>query len=145
MKKLLAASLLLGLLATAAAPAAHAQTTSVKKVKVKKDKVKAKIDEAERPAEGRGNHLAEMTQDLNLTAEQQTRVAAIQQEQQQQMQQLRSAGSDDRSALMQQMRTLDEATDAKMKGVLTAAQFQQYQARKKDRPRPMGPRPGGDR
>ncbi|MFD2787597.1 hypothetical protein [Hymenobacter rubripertinctus] len=39
------------------------------------------------------------------------------------------------------MRTLDEATDGKRKAVLTAGQFQQYQAKKKNQPRPMGPRP----
>ncbi|RSK47129.1 Spy/CpxP family protein refolding chaperone [Hymenobacter rigui] len=145
MKKLLTASLLLGVLAGAVAPMAQAQTTPVK-VKARKDKVKAKPDADVRGGRGPGNRMAEMTKDLNLTANQQTQVAAIQQEQLQQMQALRgNGGTEDREARMQQMRTLDESTDAKLKGVLTPEQFQQYQAAKQNRRQRMGPPPGGNR
>ncbi|UPL47617.1 hypothetical protein [Hymenobacter sublimis] len=158
MKKFLATSLLLGLLAGATAPAALAQTTPAKtKVKAKKDKVKAKgtATDATAPTEGRGgaggrggrgNMLAEMTKELNLTADQQTKVAAIQQEQMQQMQTLRASGeTTDRQARMQQMRSLDESTNAKLQGVLTPEQFQQYQAKKQERMRRPGPPAGGTR
>lgn len=159
MKKFLAASLLLGLLAGATAPAALAQTEPAKtKVKAKKDKVKAKgtTADATAPAEGRGgpgggrggrgNMLAEMSKELNLTADQQTKVAAIQQEQRQQMQSLRASGeTTTQEARMQQMRTLEESTDAKLKGVLTPEQFQQYQAKKQERMRRPGPPAGGTR
>lgn len=153
MKKFLAASLLLGLLAGATAPDALAQTTAAKtKVKAKKDKVKAK-GTAGAPAEGRGgpgggrgNLLADMTKELNLTADQQTQVAAIQQEQRQQMQRLRAGGeTTDRQARMQQMRALEQSTDTKLQGVLTPEQFQQYQAKKQERMRRPGPPAGGTR
>ncbi|GAB2785866.1 Spy/CpxP family protein refolding chaperone [Hymenobacter luteus] len=158
MKKFLAASLLLGLLAGATAPVALAQTAPAKtKVKAKKDKVKAKgTAEAATPAEGRGgpgggrggrgNLLAEMTKELNFTADQQTKVAAIQQEQMQQMKSLRASGeTTGRQARMQQMRSLEESTDAKLQGVLTPEQFQQYQAKKQERMRRPGPQGGGTR
>jgi periplasmic protein CpxP/Spy len=149
MKKLLAASLLLGVLAGATAPAAQAQTTPAK-TKVKKDKLKTKADDSEQPDAGRGgrgpgNRLAEMTKELSLTSEQQASVAAIWQEQVQQLQAQRSAGgTEDRAARMQQLRALEESTDAKLKAVLTPEQFQQYQAKKQQRQR-MGPPPGGSR
>ncbi|RSK43491.1 hypothetical protein [Hymenobacter perfusus] len=150
MKKLLVAPLLLGLLAGAATPAAHAQTTPTK-VKAKKDKVKAKTDGDEKPGAGRGgrgpgNRMAEMTKDLNLTADQQTRIAAIQQEQLQQMQAQRGTGGpEDRTARMQQMRVQEESTDAKLKGILTPEQYQQYQAKKQERMKRQGPPSGTNR
>lgn len=147
MKKLLAASLLLGLLAGATAPAALAQTTPTK-TKIKKDKLKTKADngeksDASRGGRGPGNRLAELTKDLNLTPEQQTKVAAIQQEQLQQMQAQR--GTEDRTARMQQMRAQQQSIDARLKGVLTPEQFQQYQAKKQQQRQRMGPPPGGNR
>lgn len=155
MKKFLAASLLLGLLAGATAPAALAQTAPAQtKVKAKKDKVKAKgTAEATAPTEGRGglsggrggrgNMLAEMTKELNLTADQQTKVAAIQQDQMQQMKSLRTSGeTTDRQARMQQMQSLQASTDAKLKDVLSPEQFQKYQTKKQERMRRPGPQSG---
>ncbi|AHJ97208.1 hypothetical protein [Hymenobacter swuensis] len=150
MKKLLVASLLLGLLAGATVPSAQAQTAPTK-VKAKKDKLKTKTEGDEKPGEGRGgrgqgNRLAEMTKDLNLTADQQTRVAAIQQEQMQQMQAQRgTGGTEDRTARMQQMRAQEESTDAKLKGVLTPEQYQKYQAKKQERMKRQGPPSGTNR
>jgi len=148
MKKLLVAPLLLGLLAGATAPTAHAQTTPPK-VKAKKDKAKPDGDEkpgAGRGGRGPGNRMAEMTKDLNLTADQQTRIAAIQQEQLQQMQAQRGTGGpEDRTARMQQMRAQEESTDAKLKGVLTPEQYQQYQTKKQERMNRQGPPSGTNR
>ncbi|TGD79593.1 hypothetical protein [Hymenobacter wooponensis] len=147
MRKLLVASLFAGALVGAAlsVPAQGQTVPSAQKVKTKKDKTKIKGDDtAARPEGrgpggpgGRGNMLADITKDLNLTAEQQTRVQAIQQEQMQQMQTMREQGSagSDRQAMMTQMRSLDESTDTKLKAVLTPEQFQKYQAKKQERMR----------
>ncbi|TGE06284.1 hypothetical protein [Hymenobacter fodinae] len=153
MRKLLAASLFVGALAgaTLSVTAQDQTAPSTQKVKAQKDKTKIKGDNtAARPKGrgpsgpgGRGNMLAEMTKDLNLTADQQTRVKAIQQEQLQQMQAMREQGSagGDRQAMMTQMSSLDESTDTKLKAVLTPEQFQKYQAKKQERMRDR--RPGG--
>ncbi|MDU0372710.1 hypothetical protein ACFPAF_20080 [Hymenobacter endophyticus] len=150
MKKLLIASFLLG--ALAAAPQARAQTEPVQKVKAKKDKAPAKTAEAGKPhgtsrgGRGPGNHLAEMTKELNLTPEQQTKVAALQQAQQQQLQAQRASNQgEDRAARQQQLQAQRAATDAKLKEVLTAEQYQQYQTRQQQRPQRTGPPAGGNR
>ncbi|QJX49027.1 hypothetical protein HMJ29_19790 [Hymenobacter taeanensis] len=145
MRKLLAASLFAAALAgaTLSVPAQAQTAPSAQKVKTKKDKTKIKGDddtaarpEGHRPG-GPGNMLVEMTKTLNLTADQQTRVSAIQQEQMQQMQTLReqSSAGTDRQAMMTQMRSLDETTDTQLKAVLTPEQFQKYQAQKQERMR----------
>lgn len=150
MKKLLIASLLLGTLA--AAPPAQAQTEPVQKVKVRKDKGPAKTAEAGKPhgtsrgGWAPGTHLAEMTKELNLTPEQQTKVAALQQEQMQQMQTQRATNQGgDRAAGQQQLRAQRAAIDAKLKDVLTAEQYQQYQTRQQQRPQRTGPPSDGNR
>ncbi|MET4105283.1 hypothetical protein [Hymenobacter sp. UYP22] len=149
MKKLLIAALLLSTLATV--PPAQAQTEPVQKVKVRKDKAPAKTAEVGKPHDtsrggrGPGNHLAEMTKELNLTPEQQTKVAALQQEQMQQMQTQRANNQGgDRAARQQQLQAQRAATDAKLKEVLTAEQYQQYQTRQQQRPQRTGP-PAGNR
>jgi Spy/CpxP family protein refolding chaperone len=145
MRKLLAAALFTGALtgASLSVPAQAQTAPSAQKVKTKKVKTKLKPDhpaarlEDRKPggAGGRGNRLAELTKDLHLTADQQTRVQAIQQEQMQQMQTMReqASASGDRQAMMTQMRSLDEGTDTKLKAVLTPEQFQRYQATKQER------------
>ncbi|MCA8829756.1 hypothetical protein [Hymenobacter pini] len=153
MKKLLIASLLLGAMATTA-PLAQAQTEPVKKVKAKKDKIKVKAAEGEQPADqgrpegrgGRGNRMAELTQELNLTPEQQTKVTAIWQEQMQAMQAARANNQGgDRAAMREQMQAQRVTTDAKLKEVLTPEQYQKYQAKQQERMQRMGPPPGGNR
>lgn len=71
MNKLLAPSLLLGLLAGATA---QARTTPTK-TQIKKDERRTKADDSEQPdvsrgGRGPGSCLAEMTNGLNLTSEQ---------------------------------------------------------------------------
>ncbi|WP_426491583.1 hypothetical protein [Hymenobacter sp. 102] len=137
MKKLLITFLVLGAILTTA-PLAQAQTEPVKKVKVKKEKAKVKPAEGEQPAgqgrSGRGNRMAALAQELNLTPEQQTQVTAIWQEQMQAMQTARANNqSGDRAALRQQMQTQRAATDAKLKEVLTAEQYQKYQMKQQER------------
>ena len=152
MRKLFAATLFVGALAgaTLSVPAQAQTEPTSKKVKTKKDKTKAKGDDKLERPEGRGpsgpggpgNRMADMTKDLNLTADQRTRVQAIEKEQLQQMQTMRESGkTDDREAQMQRMHSFEEDTDQKMKGVLTPEQFQQYQAKKQERMR--GGRAGG--
>lgn len=154
MRKLLAATLFVGALAgaTLSVPAQAQTAPSAKKIKTKKDKTKVKGDNKPERPEGRGpggpgNQMADMTKDLKLTADQKTRVQAIEKEQMQQMQQLRESGKNqDREAQMQRMRGFEEETDRKMKNVLTPEQFKQYQAKKQERMRGgregAGQRPG---
>ena len=96
------------------------------------------------PPPGRGRNpqqqADELAKQLKLSDKQKTEVAAIFQDQHKQLEALRGStppAEGDREKGMEQMRRLQADTDARLKGVLTAAQYQQYEAR---RPGPGGPR-----
>ncbi|RAK66656.1 hypothetical protein [Hymenobacter edaphi] len=88
----------------------------------------------------------DLAKKLKLNARQQGEVAAIFKSQHEQMQAQRGEGPGtdaDREKGMGQLRRLDADTDAKLKTVLTPAQYKQYQAQK---PQHGGPRDGkGDK
>lgn len=95
-----------------------------------------------RPTTGRADGgpdqmLRQLTAGLDLTADQQPQVDAIQQKQGQQMEALRSSG--DRSRMMSEMRRLDDEADAQYKQVLTAEQYAKLQANKQNLMRNMRP------
>jgi Spy/CpxP family protein refolding chaperone len=92
---------------------------------------------------GRGPNLDLIAQRLNLTDDQKPKVKAILDDQRQQMRDLWQNQNLSREDRMSQMKSISEATDAKLKAVLTADQFAQWQ---QIRPRMGGPRfapPGG--
>jgi Spy/CpxP family protein refolding chaperone len=86
---------------------------------------------------------ADLAKELNLSGKQKTQVEAIQKEQRQKMEALhKGAGAEgDREKRMADMRRLDDETDAKLKSVLSAEQYAQYQTQKQQRP--QGLREGG--
>lgn len=96
------------------------------------------------PGRGPGHNPEQQADDLakklKLNDQQKKEVAAIFKSQHEQMQALRGTtppAEGDREKGMEQMRRLDADTDAKLKGVLTPAQYKQYEAQK---PQPGGPR-----
>lgn len=102
------------------------------------------------PPPGRGpghspeQQAAELARKLKLSDKQKQEVAAIFQDQHQQLEALRGSNppaAGDREKGLEQMRRLQTDTDARLKGVLTAAQYQQYEAQ---RPQPGGPRGNKD-
>ena len=92
---------------------------------------------------GRGPNFDMVAQRLNLTDDQKPKVKAILDDQRQQTRDLWQNQDLSREDRMAQMKTIHEATDAKLKAVLTADQFMQWQQM---RARMGGPRngpPGG--
>jgi Spy/CpxP family protein refolding chaperone len=92
---------------------------------------------------GRGSNFDMVAQRLNLTDDQKPEVKAILDDQRQQTRDLWQNQDLSREDRMAQMKTIHEATDAKLKTVLTADQFTQWQQL---RARMGGPRngpPGG--
>ncbi|RTQ53383.1 hypothetical protein EJV47_01175 [Hymenobacter gummosus] len=96
------------------------------------------------PPPGRGpganpeTRAEELAKSLKLSGKQKNEVTTILKNQHQQMEALRNSqgGDADREKGMSQMRRLDSETDAKLKAVLSAAQYNQYLAQK------PGPRDG---
>jgi protein CpxP len=105
-----------GLLAQAATPTALRQTA---------------------PAQtGRGNMMANMAKELNLTPEQQTKLEALMKDMQAQRANRQSPPSDaDRQAMQASRATME----AKMKEILTPEQYTKYESMRPQR----GPRGGG--
>lgn len=100
------------------------------------------------PPPGRGpghnpeQQAADLTKKLKLNDKQQGEVTAIFKNQQQQLEALRGSKPPtdaDREKGMEQMRRVDTDTDARLKAVLTPAQYNQYLAQK---PQPGGPKGG---
>jgi protein CpxP len=92
---------------------------------------------------GRGPNFDMIAQRLNLTDDQKPKVKAILDDQREQMRDLRQNQDLSREDRMAKMKSIREDTDAKLKAVLTADQFEKWQAM---RPRMGGPRngpPGG--
>jgi len=92
---------------------------------------------------GRGPNFDVIAQRLSLTDDQKPKVKAILDDQRQQMRDLWQNQDLSREDRMAQMKSIHEATDAKLEAVLTADQFTQWQQM---RPRMGGPRngpPGG--
>jgi periplasmic protein CpxP/Spy len=79
---------------------------------------------------GRHNRMAKVQERLKLTPEQMEKIKPILQEQRTKVQALReSAGQNaDRAALRSQMQTIHQETEAKLQGVLTAEQFQEWKS-----------------
>lgn len=115
----------------------------------------AGAERPERPGGGRagqaGDMLKEMSEKLNLTAEQKTKLEAALKAQRETAQGLRDLTPEERRTKMQENR---KAMDAKIKEILTAEQYTQWEKiRAELRPgagnRPGGPGgaagPGGDR
>jgi Spy/CpxP family protein refolding chaperone len=88
---------------------------------------------------GRGPNFDLVAQRLNLTDDQKPKVKAILDDQWQQTRDLWQNQDLSREDRMAQMKSIHEATDAKLKTVLTADQFTQWQQM---RPRMGGPRNG---
>lgn len=112
-----------------AAPAAFAQTTT---------------STDQQPAMGNGNmgrmgnRQAEMMKELNLTADQQTKVQALMREQRASMANMpRPAGGEMSEADRQAMQTRRAEMDTKMKEILTPEQYTKYQAMRPQRQRPQ--------
>jgi len=84
-----------------------------------------------------------IAQRLNLTDDQKPKVKAIFDEQRQKMRDLRDNQDLSRDDRMAQMQTIRKDTDAKLKAVLTADQFKQWQAMESKMRGPRnGPPPG---
>jgi len=92
---------------------------------------------------GRGPNLDRIAQQLNLTDDQKPKVKEILDGRQEQMRDLWQDQDMSRDDRMAKMKSIREDTDAKLKAVLTADQFEQWQ---KMESRMRGPRnrpPGG--
>ena len=93
---------------------------------------------------GRGPNLDMIAQRLNLTEDQKPKVKAILDEQRQKMRDLRDNQDLSREDRMAQMQSIRKDTDEKLKGVLTADQFKQWQEMESRMRGPRnGPPPGG--
>jgi Spy/CpxP family protein refolding chaperone len=88
---------------------------------------------------GRGPNFDTIAQRLNLTEDQKPKVKAIFDEQRQKMRDLRDNQDLSREDRMAQMQSIRKDTDEKLKGVLTADQFKQWQEMES---RMRGPRNG---
>jgi Spy/CpxP family protein refolding chaperone len=88
---------------------------------------------------GRGPNFDMIAQRLNLTDDQKPKVKAIFDEQRQKMRDLRDNQDLSRDDRMAQMQTIRKDTDGKLKAVLTADQFKQWQEMES---RMRGPRNG---
>ena len=93
---------------------------------------------------GRGPNFDMISQRLNLTEDQKPKVKAIFDEQRQKMRDLRQQGQDMSSEdRMAKMKSIREETDTKLKAVLTADQFKQWQEMESHMRGPRnGPPPG---
>jgi periplasmic protein CpxP/Spy len=77
---------------------------------------------------GRHDRMAKVQERLKLTPEQMEKIKPILQEQRTKVQALRESANQntDRAALRSQMQTIHQETEAKLQGVLTAEQFQEW-------------------
>lgn len=94
-------------------------------------------------ARGRGPNFDMIAQRLNLTDDQKPKVKAIFDEQRQKMRDLRNNQDLSRDDRMAQMQTIRKDTDAKLKDVLTADQFKQWQEMESKMRGPRNGPPGG--
>ena len=103
------------------------------------------------PPPGRGpgrtpeQQADDLAKNLKLDDKQKKEVAAIFKSQHEQMQAQRGSNppaEGDRAKGMEQMRRLQSDTDAKLKGVLAAAQYKQYEAQKPRHGSPKGDKDG---
>lgn len=85
------------------------------------------------PGQGRGpggGRGAEMLKDLNLTADQQTKVEALYKAQREKMDAARSANGDDRTKNREAMQAMQADTETQLKGILTPEQYTKYEAKR---------------
>ncbi len=102
------------------------------------------------PPQGRGmptvdERLAQMTEQLQLTEEQATKVRPILEKQDRQRQELFEKYGGDRETMRSEMRKLVEQGDEELAGVLTEQQMKKHVEQRQQRMRrgPPGGRPGG--
>ncbi|SMC21900.1 Heavy-metal resistance [Desulfacinum hydrothermale DSM 13146] len=89
--------------------------------------------------------IRHMDRELNLTADQKEKLRAIFEEAQQKAQELRERSQADGSgfeAVKAQMDQLRDETEARIKEVLRADQYEKWQEMRKERETRRGPRPG---
>jgi len=101
---------------------------------------------------GRGNMLQqqfeELSKRLKLTADQKTKVKALNEQTMKKMQDARKAGNGDRAAMRPKMMEIRQWQQAEMKKILTPtqqAEFDKYQKEMREKMRAQGGRPGGQR
>lgn len=95
------------------------------------------------PEERAETMTTQLTTALSLTPDQVTKVKEIQLAQAKKSDELRTQAQGDREAMREQMKTLNDATDVKLKAVLTPEQNTLYLDWKKKRDEEMRARRGG--
>lgn len=78
-------------------------------------------------------HLAKVAQELNLTDEQKSKVRAVLQEDREKLQALRADTSLTPAQRKTQLKQIRDDINAKMKGILTAEQYEKWQKMREER------------
>lgn len=87
----------------------------------------------QRPSRARGNSLEAVMKQLDLNDDQKTKVKSIMQDNMEKTKALFQDSSLSRDEKMEKRKTIMEATDAKLKDVLTADQYKKYEELRKQR------------
>lgn len=111
------------------------------------------------PPQGMGGHMGHhpmpsvddqvkhLTQKLNLTSDQQTKLKPILEDQRKQMEQIRNDSSLSRDDRMSKMQQLHSSSDTQIRGLLTEDQQKKFDAMREEQHNRMkgGPGPGGQK